>query len=294
MTAIQPGSAPCTLVYQMARVGSISWFSVARELCGTDAVLHLHYMAQPSVSFLRALLAAEGPEQTIVRRQCIRSFIALAARGLAATNTCTELTIITAMRDPVARALSVFFFLADFFGCSSRALSWRDGAKPIEVAGAFKEMLERSLNDEEPGDTFSRMCWFMMRGSRTWFDDELWRVYDFDIRSAGFAPGPVPRFATFGPLRRLLVYRTEDMKPGTAANKVLLRSAGSLLGTEIETLPLTNDAAARRSGPLFEAVRQQIRLPICLLDRIYRDEMVRLFYTDEEIEAFQKRWSNAT
>src|SRR5271154_3013623 len=110
MIAAQLVPARYTLVYQMARVGSISWFSIAREIRGADSVLHLHYMAQPSVDFLRELLTLEGSEQTIVRRQCIRSFIALAAKASSAVSTCTDLTVITAMRDPVARALSVFFF----------------------------------------------------------------------------------------------------------------------------------------------------------------------------------------
>jgi len=137
------------------------------------------------------------------------------------------------------------------------------------------------------------MCWFMMRGSRRWFDEELRAAFGFNIRAANFAPGPVPRLANIGPQCRLLVYRTEDMRAGTPANRVLMRCATSLLGKEIGVLPPTNEAAARRSGPLFEAVRHSISLPGSLLDRIYGDEMVRLFYTDEEIEAFRDRWSNA-
>ena len=160
----RPVPSSYTLIYQMARVGSISWFSAAREIRGVDAVLHLHYMAETSITFLRALMACQGPEQTIVRRQCIGSLIALAAQASSAASACTELTVITAMRDPVARALSVFFFLADFFGCSSRALSWRDGGKAHEVAAAFEEMLEQSLSADEPTDSFGRMCRFMMRG----------------------------------------------------------------------------------------------------------------------------------
>ena len=89
------------------------------------------------------------------------------------------------------------------------------------------------------------------------------------------------------------MYRTEDMKAGTEANLILMRGAASLLGKEIKALPLTNEAAARRSGPLFEAVRRSIKLPGRLLDRIYEDQIVRVFYTDQEIEVFRDRWSRA-
>ena len=108
------------LVYQMQKVASMSWIAFSRRHLVTAEPVHVHYVAEDSVAFLRAQFEAAGPEQTIRHRLLLRNLVQNGVRVQALLNTVSSrnhrMVLVTGMREPVARSISLLFFLADFYG----------------------------------------------------------------------------------------------------------------------------------------------------------------------------------
>ena len=282
------------LVYQMAKVASLSWVALGRNELALDDIFHIHFLSDESVAFMRELIAAPDAVQTIARRMMVRNGLRHALEGREQLpSICSgndPWLIVTGLRDPVARSISLLFFMGDFFGCTDRPLSWRDGASQSSLERAFREMWDRVLGDAPPADTFGRLLHFYVGIYEQWFEREFTAVVGIDATVAEFPPGPAPRVIRSGS-NRVLVYRVEDMPDGAAGNPILLNSIKSFCDSNIAALPVANATGERRTKPLYRQFVENLRLPTSLIDRIYSGKTVQRFYTANEIERFKLRWS---
>jgi hypothetical protein len=283
------------LIYQMAKVASVSWVALGRREPGGVEPLHVHYLAAGNLAFLRAQYEAAGPGQTILRRLLLRTMLrtgdrvrSLVDEGRAQRR---PMLIATGMRDPLARAVSLLFFFADFAGHSRGGLSWRDGAGVDDVVRAFIEIWEQALGPEAPEDTFGRVLCFMIGAYTSWFDCELRTVFGIDLMRASFPPGPTSRVLSSG-ATQVLVYRVEDMVPNAPGHAILCDDAAMLGGMEVSGFPLHNATRFRNSRTLHRAFLSRLRMPPRLVDRVYDDRVVQYFYSPEEIARFRRRWVN--
>jgi hypothetical protein len=279
------------LIYQMSKVASMAWVEAVRRAdpSGTEPV-HAHFLAAANLQALSAALACA--ENTIAHPLMARQVLRAGAHGnvsvAAARAQGQTIRIISGMRDPVARSLSVFSFFADFCGHRRRALNARDGASAADVCDALAQLWQQLLAEVEPAGSFERFVAIMIGTYRSWFRDELQAVFDLDALAA-------PCAAAGGGMRlhgrdvEAFIYRAEDLAPATAARQALLAAAAEFLGSAID-LPEVNSAATRRSYPLYRAVRGSFRLPLAMLDSIYAAPVVRQFYNPAEIAAFKARW----
>jgi hypothetical protein len=280
------------IVHQMAKVASMAWVEAAR-LTGAEPE-HTHFLAEHNLQHIASILQAPPEENTIVNPLMVRTILRKGRRATASIGTARELgqeiRVITGMRDPVARSVSILSFFADFCGHTSRPLSARDGAKVEAVCTALTDLWRQVLADTPPAGTFDRLMWYLIGSYRTWFNDELQTVFDVDL----FSRTPFP--LTDGAQRLhgrgvdILVYRAEDLLPQAPARRALLEAAQTFLGAPSITLPEINTAATRRSYPLYTQTRELFRLPPAMLDGIYDLPVVRHFYSAGEILAFKARW----
>ena len=196
------------LVYQMAKVASIAWVEGARNQ-GLSSI-HVHYLTDRSLSWLEELLQPNSPDDTIVNplmlRHVVRSGRAAVAEIAAARARGERIQVITGIRDPVARSLSLLFFFADFCGHRNRRLNARSGAGPEDTCRFLRELWEKVLAGSMPAGRFEQLLWFMMGSYRDWFTSELQAVFGLDIRSSGFPRGRRRRTTALGPVNSMCSY----------------------------------------------------------------------------------------
>jgi hypothetical protein len=265
-----------------------------QQLAAAEAV-HVHFVAEADLAYLRQQFEATGAEQTIKRRLLLRNLLQTGAKVRAllddAALRCRPTLLVTGMRDPVARSVSLLFFLADFYGRNDRVVSWRDGARVDDVQRIFIEAWEQAFDDADPADTFSRVLRFYVKAYGCWFAREIGTTLGIDVSDAGQPPGPARRLRRFGRTQALF-YRTEDMVPGSLGHPLLRADFEALFGVPLTGFPVQNAAAFRNSRELYYAFLQRMRVPPALLDRIYDHPVVRHFYLPEEIARFRRRWTD--
>lgn len=168
-------------------------------------------------------------------------------------------TVITIVRDPVARAASDFFQ-------SGRRRGWL--TDPVSTTARF----ERFAAVEGIPRTLA------------WFDEELAPTLGIDVFAHPFDPD-----AGYGiietPAVRLLVLRQESLAAAPAALARFLDLPEPL------ALPTENDAATKSYAALYAAVVASARLPADVLDRAYDSRFATHFYSPTERDEQRARWT---
>jgi hypothetical protein len=293
----RPPPPRLVLVYQMQKVASMSWMALGRSHLSATEAVHVHFVAKSNLAFLRKQFEATGAEQTIRHRLLLRKLLQTGAKVRALIEDAAlrgrPTLLVTGMRDPVARSVSLLFFLADFYGRNDRVISWRDGARVEDVHRVFIEAWEQVFDDAEPADTFSRVLRFYIKAYGCWFEQEIGTTLGIDIMRAQFPAGPAHRVIPTGQVQSLL-YRTEDMTPGSRGHDLLRADFEAVFGAPLAAFPIQNAAAFRNSRDLYQVFVHRLRVPARLLDQIYDHAVVRCFYLPEEIDGFRRRWSGSS
>jgi hypothetical protein len=282
------------LVYQMAKVASQSW---AQAVCALDssqgvASIHVHNLTAASRDRVWAALRLPPARQTIDLVLMARDELRRSARIEAALRQALArgepVRVITGMRDPVERSLSILFYLADFLSHRHRRVSARQDASVDDVVGLLIESWEAVASAQAPNDSFEWLLWHGIGLYRDWFQSELQAVFGIDLLSEPFTCG-AQRLR--GPRVDVLAYRAEDMRETATDHARLLAVASEFLAASLTAFGSTNSARTRHSFPLYQAVAERLRLPSRLLDPIYDHPVVRHFYTEAEIADRRRHWS---
>jgi hypothetical protein len=201
-----------------------------------------------------------------------------------------RIRVVSGMRDPVARSISLIVFMCDFYGHVSRPLSPRTDVSPDYVIAALQENWRLVLERREPEATFEWLLWYLTDGFRSWFSDELGAAFGVDVLKSEFRrPESMQRMSTSS--ADIFIYRVEDMFPEAVGYDPLLAQASTFLETTFTAFPNVNTSSTRRSRALSAEVRRQFWLPDAMLDAIYSEPVVQHFYDPDEILAFKKQWS---
>lgn len=284
------------VVHQMAKVASLAWVEAAAPAAGQGGVapVHAHYLTAANLQAIAAILATPRENNSIVNPLIARDIVRKGRKGIAqieaARERRQEIRVITGMRDPVARSLSLLSFLADFCGHTGGSLSAKDGASADAVCAVLGELWRWVLAGTEPTGSFERLAWRMIGAYRTWFDEELLAVFGLDIFSSPFPSGGGAQCLN-SPGVALLVYRAEDIASEASTRQLLHDAAKRFLGDPDFALPEVNTAATRRSYPLYVQTRERFHLPAATLNAIYDVPAVTHFYRAHEIAEFKARWS---
>ncbi|MGP0070943.1 MAG: putative capsular polysaccharide synthesis family protein [Bryobacteraceae bacterium] len=284
------------LIYQMAKVASRSWEVAAKSPLATEnePPVHCHYVVPRNRERIQAILDLPADRQTIYNMLLPRNILRAGASGWkqidSARRRQQNTKIVSGMRDPVARSISIITFMADFFGHVSRPLSPRVAVSLEYVVESLQENWRWVLERREPDQTFEWLLWYLTDAFRSWFPDELGAAFGIDVLEGTFQrQDAMQRIST--PETDIFIYRVEDMLPEAHGYSRLLEQASAFLETKLTSFPAVNTNSTRRSRELSAEVRRQFWLPADMLDAIYSEPIVQHFYDGDEILAFKKCWS---
>ncbi len=170
-------------------------------------------------------------------------------------------TIITVVRDPIARAVS------DFFQSAERMARSRDPAVMRGELERYARLTEipRALN---------------------WFETEFEPVTGIDVYACPFDHSRGYQIIE-APNARVLVLRYESMQIAPAALREFLGLSDALeMATE-------NVGSTKGYGDLYAAVLSDSPLSSQTFDEAYRSRLVRHFYRPHEVEAFRRQWESS-
>ncbi|MDA8021275.1 MAG: putative capsular polysaccharide synthesis family protein [Thermoanaerobaculia bacterium] len=180
----------------------------------------------------------------------------------------TGAQLITMIRDPIASAVSAFFYRL--------ARHDDDTLRECVESGDAAPLIARFTLDFET----------IERQYLRWFDDEIGAVLGLDIYDRSFdrsLGSQIYREESFD----LLVAKLEcdDHSLEDAIRRFLSLTAFRLARR--------NTAQEKPYNELYELFRRRLALSAGLVHRIYASRSVRHFYTEDEIHGFQQRWTRA-
>lgn len=269
------------LVYTMGKVGSSSLMHSLQKAAPDLDVLHVHHLVSENLSRKDALYrhAAHRRRGTPIARMFRSEHVWLGQHlnGLIDRPPPHggRWTIITLIRDPVARNTSAFFqnlWLIFGFDWAEELRSKPQG----DVVSELKELFRGSYADKdwwsEGKDT----------DALTWFDEELRRAFGIDVFDE-----PFPREDGFkiyeGARAQVLLVRLEDLDRCAPA------AMHQLLGLSGFQLHRRNVALDKGYALLYRAFLESMEFPVDYVDRLLGSRAARHFYSETELEEFRRR-----
>jgi hypothetical protein len=174
--------------------------------------------------------------------------------------------VITVVRDPVARNISLLFHFIEYYtGCTLPELS--------EMS--IEELMHAFLKKVHHGVPL------------LWFDVELKQVLGIDVYDY-----PFPHQQGYLTLRRgkidLLILKLET------DDRIKEQAIAEFLNKKDFKLVRANVTASKATGQLYQDFLQQAQLPSWYVEALYRSKYMRHFYTKQEIDNFRARWLHST
>lgn len=189
------------------------------------------------------------------------------------------ITIISGVRDPVSRSLSVAMqnLEAAFADCVSPSVQ----ASAEAIATRVADLWLRETTNGDPVRTFLEK---MIRAPFEWFEQELAGPFGFDLREQAFDTAQGYSIQSRDNVR-LLLFRHER------APAAIEKGLTELFPGMDFVLPHDNTGEDKPSGGIYRALRQCFRLPRATLEAIYAHADVRPYFGDDEITAAIERWA---
>lgn len=239
------------LVYQMSKVGSTS-VSRALRAAGYHP-LHVHTLAPDGGQDVEVIYDnVDLKPAHYYTERLLRPYL---------NWTRHQLTVISLVRDPIARHLSAAF-------------QWphRRSIVPEGVEGARQMIAERLSRPGSMDYTFN------------WFDEEIKAVLGVDVLRGGF--NRTEGYGEYhGSRARVLVVKLERL------SELLPTVISDFVRAPTPLQEVRANAGGQKStGEVYAEVKNTLRLPEATCEDIYGHPWVRHFYTEAEVATFKRRW----
>lgn len=249
-------------ILQMGRVGSVSVLTAVNAACqeiGLDVpVYHKHYISSFDLIVERIVADLEDPAFALqFDRQLRNTFLSDIQSG-------QPVKIISLVRDPVARNVSMFFFAFSQF-----VPDWKEKeAQNLLPASMLNEIFESKRQ--------------FIQTALNWFDEQIKDTLELDVYAAPFEKARGWQVYKKGQVE-LLVLRMEDLY---RTGEDVLRQFLHLPHLKMVKVNTGEEREA------YELYRRFLTQPISqeYLEMTYATKLARHFYTDAEIEQFIQRW----
>lgn len=246
---------PC-LVYQMSKVGSTSVYESLRNAGASP--LHVHSIAGFHGYSTSDYLRDHGVAPTI-------DFYVGKLLYPYLRWTSHRVKVISLVRDPIARYLSMLFHWNEHSAGSSDVVT----SDVEESRCALREKLSRPSTLEE--------------GMFTWFDREIKTTLHVDVMNEPF-DRELGAGVFKGPRADVLVVKLECL------SDLLSTVVSDFVGAPLEEVQ-ANVGRRRARGDDYEHVKRTLQLPEDVVHRIYDHHWVRHFYSDAEISTLKRKWT---
>ena len=253
------------LVYQMGKVASQTVVETLDQAGIASPVFHLHVLDDQAIADderrRRAHWTRDGTVNHLWTSQHVKRRLASEPQGM--------WRIVTLVRDPIARNVSMFFQVTHrWIAADEQRRSYRTDPS------SFLDELRRRFLEDFDGHDFPDL----------WFDAELGRFFGIDVYESPF---PTSRgYALYENERaRVLVIRVEDLR--ACAGDAFKTFFGIDIG---ETLQEANIADNKHYADVYRQFVESVELPLPYIARMYDSRYARHFYTEDELDAFRRRW----
>jgi hypothetical protein len=248
------------IIYQMAKVGSSS---VLKSLNVYDqrTIHHLHFLKPENVAMFTPRLrhAAQEPFLQNIQQMHLQRL----ADFHAYAGNCRGLKVITLVRDPIARNISLFF----------QHFAAYTGFRPADSHLSVRELTDIFLYR------------FQHAIPLVWFDIELRETLGIDVYQDAF-----PKDIGYIEIKRndihLLLIKSEISD--TRKEVILTR----FLGLDDFHLVTANVSQDKEYGQLYRTFLQEVRLPHSYVETMCHSKYLTHFYTPAEIDRIRKKWTN--
>ena len=247
------------VIYQMGKVGSTTvYYSLKKQLPFTP-IFHVHCLSENTLKEQEEAYQNIGKFPGEVRHLRHGKYL----RKHLDKRTNIKWEIITLVREPISREISIFFQQRD-----------RDFPDGIHTSEAI-EMLQTSFANFKESTNFA--C--------NWFDREVKNNFDINIYNFDF-----DKQKGYHIIRKedrgILIIRLEDL------NSCFQTSLGEflLINKSLNILP-KNIATKKAYREQYLEVIKQIKIPRDICESIYSSQYVKHFYNDDMIHGFIKQWT---
>lgn len=176
--------------------------------------------------------------------------------------------VITLVRDPVARAISHFFEILHL----QYNYNYYEKSKTLSTEQIVSELIPIFLNECDKHHVPSE-----------WFETELKGVFDVDVYRHPFDPAQGYQIYSSDKAQVLLI-RLESL------NKCAPAAFKEFMGIENFQISKSNTGTIKDYSDIYKAFVSTCVLPDSYLDEMYTTPYVKLFYSDDEIQAFRDKW----
>lgn len=244
------------LMFMMGKTGTTALGAALPEATGRP-VHKLHRITRAGIHQVRYQLMPPGAP--IMHRHLVGHYWRNRLRFDS-----TRRDVITAVREPIGHVVSRFFQGGEGLGFFSGDPDPQQDLRPL--VAHFEEYYSRN-------------------SSWDFFDEEIKAGLGVDLYAHPF-PTAEGALTVETDRFRVFVYRFEDLA------KVAAGPLPAFLGcaAPIE-LPRSNVGAEKSYAALYKRFRNEAVLPGWILDQAYEKPMATHFYTEEEREAYRRRWS---
>ena len=271
------------IVHQMGKVGSQTVLrSLAAEprISSRRAVIHTHFLTRNQLERENRLLASartayQGNPLPEIWWKPPFLWDGQIVGAAVTRQRDRRWDVITLVRDPVARNVSLFFEKLEV----PIGYDWferRERLSDDELLSELTPLFDRHVLD--PGG-LARLDVDPLR----WFDLEMAPVFGIDIFASPFS-AELGWHIYEGDRARLLLIRTADL------SRVGSEALEQFLGVPGVQLVSGNVADRREHASIYALFREKLRLPKEQLDATYGSRLVSHLFTPQEIEAMRSRW----
>jgi hypothetical protein len=253
-------------IHQMGKVGSLSiWTSLRRSMI-EQPIAHTHILhpadikqqVSDKIKFLSCGHISKQDISSLLIRQ-------LLDRGEGLDH---SWKIITLMRDPIARNISMFFMAS---------------SQPSMVS---EDYLSRAQAEHDVDGLIQKFVHqFGHKKYASWFDLHLNEPFGIDIFNSEFPKSKGYQILKFPHNIEVLVLKLEQY------NDWHKQAFKEFLGIEDFPSKKANRATERSYSDIYAQFLQQAKFPAEFLRAVYDSKVMRHFYSEAEVAGFMQRWT---
>ncbi len=250
------------LVYQMGKVGSKSVLQSLQDMNLGLAIYHLHFLNDLDAieeQYRNSWLNSKVQMEHLAYCRRIRE-------GIDNTQGSVHWYVVTLLRDPIARALSAFFY----------NLKHGDEGLPRQDASEQRQDWLEKLKLRFI-DTID------VNDAPAWFDQQLKPVFGVDVLEQPF-PVEAGYQIYRGERADILLLKLEHL------NRCAPEAFNRFMGLKNFRLSSVNRAETSDYSDLYREFKGGLTLPAKLVRQVYSSPLVRRVYSRAEIEGFRRRW----
>jgi hypothetical protein len=253
------------LLYQFGRVGSHTIQDSLESWLGDTRIHHVHFLSEKGQQKFESYYPGNRYFVGRGKRYAIRNQYLL--RTIRRTIDQYPWKVVTGVRDPIERNVSMFFTMIRAHFPQTRCY---ERMKGNDIEGLVQELIPLFLNEFDHDTPLN------------WFDEELKNVFGVDVFSEPFDMENGYQVYKHSNSRILLI-RTENLsKVAETAFEMFF---------ELKGFKLAPPPHSWRNQPAYELFLKELVLPESYLDRMYNSRLAQHFYTAEQIAEFRRKWT---